>query len=75
VANVLLYDRLIIPVMSAQADRNERAYWLNKKWDPDLQAKLPEAVARSTGPRSKRQSQIRSNVFLKDVICPFASIV
>src|SRR4051812_13151144 len=39
VANILLYDRLIVPVMSVQADRDERAYWLQKGWDPDLQRK------------------------------------
>jgi len=37
VANILLYDRLILPVMTAQADRDERAYWVSKGWDPDLQ--------------------------------------
>ena len=37
VANVLLYDRLVVPVMTEQPDRNERAYWISKGWDPDLQ--------------------------------------
>jgi hypothetical protein len=36
--NVLLYDRLVIPVMTAQPDRDERAYWISKGWDPELQA-------------------------------------
>lgn len=38
VANVLLYDRLVVPVMVHQPERNERAYWVSKGWDPDLQA-------------------------------------
>lgn len=37
IANVLLFDRLIVPVMTPQADRNERFYWIQKGWDPDLQ--------------------------------------
>jgi hypothetical protein len=37
-ANVLLYDRLIVPVMTPQPARDERAYWSKKGWDPDLQA-------------------------------------
>jgi hypothetical protein len=35
--NVLLFDRLVIPVMTEQHDRNERAYWQKQGWDPDLQ--------------------------------------
>lgn len=38
VANVLLYDRLIIPAITEQADRDERAYWIARGWNPDLQA-------------------------------------
>ena len=38
-ANVLLYDRLVLPIMSTQTDRDERAYWLAHGWDPDLQRK------------------------------------
>lgn len=38
IANVLLFDRLIIPVMTEQPDRNERAYWVSKGWDPTLQS-------------------------------------
>lgn len=38
-ANVLLHDRLVLPVMSTQTDRDERAYWLAHGWDPDLQRK------------------------------------
>jgi hypothetical protein len=37
IAHVLLFDRLIVPVMTEQVDRNERAYWVKKGWDPDLQ--------------------------------------
>jgi hypothetical protein len=37
VANVLLYDRLVFPVMTAQADRNEAAYWQAQGWEPALQ--------------------------------------
>lgn len=38
IANVLLFDRLIVPVMTEQPDRNERAYWVSRGWDPDLQS-------------------------------------
>jgi hypothetical protein len=38
-ANVLLYDRLVLPVMAGQADRDERAYWKARGWNPDLQRK------------------------------------
>lgn len=51
IANVLLYDRLIVPVMSEQADRNERAYWLSKKWDPDLQKERVAQLGRLAIPR------------------------
>jgi hypothetical protein len=36
-ANVLLYDRLVVPVMTAQPDRDEKKYWKDQGWDPDLQ--------------------------------------
>ena len=36
-ANVLLYDRLVIPVMTGQPDLDEHAYWISKGWDPELQ--------------------------------------
>ncbi|MDN3918843.1 hypothetical protein [Roseateles violae] len=39
VANVLLYDRLVMPVMSSHDERDERAYWIAQGWDPDLQRK------------------------------------
>jgi hypothetical protein len=44
-ANVLLYDRLVIPVMTDQPDRDERTYWISKGWDPDLQATRLEDLA------------------------------
>jgi len=37
IANVLLYDRLVIPVCTDQTDRNERAFWAANGWDADLQ--------------------------------------
>ena len=37
VTNVLLYDRLIVPVMTDQPDRNEAEYWESKGWKPELQ--------------------------------------
>lgn len=37
VANVLLYDRLVIPVMAPQPDRDELAYWKQQGWNPELQ--------------------------------------
>ncbi len=39
-ANVLLYDRLIVPVFTEeQPDRDEREYWDKQNWDPELQHK------------------------------------
>ncbi len=38
-ANVLLYDRLILPVMATQPERDERAYWESRGWNPELQRK------------------------------------
>jgi hypothetical protein len=35
--NILLYDRLVFPVMTEQGDRDERNYWKDKGWDPELQ--------------------------------------
>jgi hypothetical protein len=51
VANILLYDRLIVPVMSNQHDRDERAYWLKKEWNPDLQLKRVEQLRGLAVPR------------------------
>jgi hypothetical protein len=39
VANVLLYDRLVIPVMAKADDRDEEYYWVTHGWDPKLQSK------------------------------------
>jgi hypothetical protein len=50
-ANVLLYDRLVIPVMTEQPDRNERAYWESHGWDPDLQADRLEQLGDLAVPR------------------------
>jgi len=44
VANVLLYDRLVVPQWTEQADRDEHAYWTKKGWDPDLQAERLEQL-------------------------------
>ena len=57
--NVLLYDRLVIPVMTDQPDRDERAYWVSKGWDPDLQARrlddLEEIAVRRPWNVARRQ--------------------
>ena len=37
VANVLLYDRLLMPMYTESGDRNERAYWDMQQWRPDAQ--------------------------------------
>ena len=34
VANVLLYDRLVMPMFTAADDRDERAYWMEKAGTP-----------------------------------------
>jgi hypothetical protein len=44
VANVLLYDRLVVPIMTEQVDRDERAYWISRGWDPDLQQRRLETL-------------------------------
>jgi hypothetical protein len=51
VANILLYDRLVIPVMSGQADRDERGYWISKGWDPALQSKRIDQLEELAVPR------------------------
>jgi hypothetical protein len=43
-ANILLYDRLVVPVMTEQADRDERAYWVSQGWSPELQAERVEQL-------------------------------
>jgi hypothetical protein len=37
VANVLLYDRLVLPVYTEDPNRDEKKYWVEKGWSPDLQ--------------------------------------
>ena len=37
VANVLLYDRLVIPMYTESDDRDELEYWDEKNWDPVAQ--------------------------------------
>lgn len=43
--NVLLYDRLVIPVMTEQSDRHEETYWRNHGWAPGLQRKRIEQLS------------------------------
>lgn len=58
-ANVLLYDRLVVPIMTHQADRDERAYWEQHGWHPDLQAnrvaQLGELAVRKPWDRHRRE--------------------
>ncbi len=51
IANVLLYDRLVIPVCTEQADRDERAYWVAHGWDPDLQLERLKQLGDRAVPR------------------------
>ena len=44
VANVLLYDRLVFPLMTGQPDRNEAALWVARGWHPDLQEQRIKAL-------------------------------
>lgn len=43
-ANVLLYDRLVFPVMETAPDRDERAYWESHGRNPDLQRRRLEQL-------------------------------
>jgi hypothetical protein len=36
-ANVLLYDRLVLPVVAEHSERDERDDWAKAGWEPDLQ--------------------------------------
>ena len=60
IANVLLYDRLVMPMFTAADDRDERAYWLEKNWDPDAQLErrnqLGELVIECAWDKSRRQA-------------------
>jgi hypothetical protein len=59
VADVLLYDRLVFPVMAPAIDRNEEAYWKARGWDPKLQAQrigeLQELAIRRPWSEARRQ--------------------
>jgi hypothetical protein len=44
VANVLLYDRLVVPVATEQPDRDELGYWNAQGWAPDLQHRRLEQL-------------------------------
>lgn len=58
VANVLLYDRLIFPEYTEADDRDERYYWLEHGWDPELQARrldqLGEIAIRKPWDKTRR---------------------
>lgn len=58
VANVLLYDRLIVPVMTEQPDRDEHGYWTSRGWQPELQRKrldqLKDLVVKRPWDRDRR---------------------
>jgi hypothetical protein len=60
VANVLLYDRLIMPMYTESDDRDERAYWETMGWDPDGQLarreQLGELVIECAWDKNRRQA-------------------
>jgi hypothetical protein len=60
VANVLLYDRLVFPMYTESDDRDERAYWEEKGWDPDDQLsrrkQLGELAIECAWDKNRRQS-------------------
>jgi hypothetical protein len=60
VANVLLYDRLIIPMYTESDDRNELEYWNKKKWNPIAQLtrrkQLGELAIECAWDKKRRQS-------------------
>lgn len=60
IANVLLYDRLVIPMYTESDDRDERAYWEDKGWDPDSQLhrreQLGELAIECAWDKNRRQS-------------------
>ncbi len=45
IADLLLYDRLVFPVMSGYG---ERTRWRNEQWDPDLQESVIEELGEET---------------------------
>lgn len=64
-ANILLYDRLVIPVMTDQPDRDERAYWVSKGWNPELQAERLDQLGALAVPRpwnKARRAHYRTRV-------------
>ncbi len=60
VANVLLYDRLVMPMFTEADDRDERAYWNMMDWDPDAQLarrnQLDDLVIECAWDKIRRQS-------------------
>lgn len=44
VANVMLYDRLVMPLYTEADDRDEQAYWQAHQWHPEQQAKRREQL-------------------------------
>lgn len=60
VANVLLYNRLVIPMYTEADDRDELKYWNNKGWDPDGQLtrrkQLGELAIECAWDKNRRQS-------------------
>jgi hypothetical protein len=64
-ANILLYDRLVVPVMTSQSDRDERAYWVSKGWDPDLQKQRLDELEDLAVPRpwtARRREHFRARL-------------
>lgn len=60
VANVLLYDRLVIPMYTESDDRDELEYWDDKNWDPIAQLarrkQLGELAVECAWDKTRRQS-------------------
>jgi len=60
VANVLLYDRLVMPMYTECGDRDERAFWETKNWKPDEQLarrkQLGELAIECAWDENRRQS-------------------
>jgi hypothetical protein len=65
VANVLLYDRLVVPVATEQPDRDELGYWIAQGWAPDLQIRRLEQLGDLAIRRPwdvERRAQFRSRM-------------
>lgn len=60
VANVLLYDRLVIPMYTESDDRDELEYWDEKNWNPIAQLarrkQLVELAIECAWDKTRRQS-------------------